>query len=404
MEATARIAPPASAKPPALEDDDIRRLLRAILADEWARLRKKSPAPDLEAGWDDATRLDEDGVGFDSLALLEACSRVSQFFHLHEVGIEDYLFVRRELGQWVNIVRTALDLRHERLTFQTSGSSGTPKPCTHEVGDLLCEIEAHALIFAGARRVLALVPCHHIYGFLFTVLLPRRLDAPVLDARAWSPGILRERLRDGDLLVATPVQWRALRVMLTRFPEGLIGVSSTAPMPEDLRGELAQAGLARLVEIYGASETAGVGFREDGGAFTLLPFWRRCGDGLLRDGADAATVPQDDLVFSDDVHFTPRDRRDGAIKVGGVNVFPERVATALRAAPSVADCAVRGDGDGVTQRLKCFVVLTPEAQGDPEAPTRIVSWIAENLSPRERPVVTFGSTLPRNAMGKTADW
>jgi len=402
MEATARIVP--SDPRPALESDDIRRLLRAILADEWGRFRRKTPPPDLEAGWDDATRLDEDGAGFDSLALLEACSRVSQFFHLHEVGIEDYLFVRRELGQWVEIVRTALEMRHERLTFQTSGSTGTPKPCTHEVADLAREVEAHAAIFSDARRVLSLVPCHHIYGFLFTVLLPRRLGVAAIDVRTWSPGVFAARAEPGDLVVATPVQWRALRAMLPCFPQGLIGVASTAPMPDDLRVALAEAGLARLVEIYGSSETAGVGFREGGGAFTLLPYWRRRDDGLWRDGAEAPVVPQDDLAFLDDAHFLPRGRRDGAIKVGGVNVFPERVAAAIRTAPGVVDCVVRGDGAGVAQRLKTFVVLSEQAQADPDAPARLEAWIAENLLPRERPNVTFGPAVPRNAMGKVADW
>jgi 4-coumarate--CoA ligase (photoactive yellow protein activation family) len=403
-------AAPHAARPWSPDRMDLRRILAAILLDEISKLRRKSLPPDMADGWDDSTRIDEDGLGLDSLALLGVCSRVSQYFHLHEVGIEDYLFVRRTFGEWIEIVATSIAIRSERLTFQTSGGSGAPKPCTHEIAALLAEVEDHARRFSGCQRVLAFTPCHHIYGFLFSVALPRLLERPVADARAWSPGKLSQALQPGDLLIATPFLWRLLLTALGSFPPGVTGVSSTAPLPDDLRTDLETAGLDRLVEIYGSSETAGVGVRDTGEShFRLLPFWRlepATGElARMVGGAEIRLAPQDHLVFADSARFLPRGRRDGAVQIGGVNVFPAHVAEVVRRHPAVLDCAIRCDGDASSQRLKAFVALRSEGIGEDAVAKDLEQWMREQLSASERPVsVAYGAALPRDGMGKQIDW
>lgn len=42
----------------------------------------------------------------------------------------------------------------------------------HTLAAPLQETDELAKLFAGRRRILVAVPCHHIYGFLFSVLLP----------------------------------------------------------------------------------------------------------------------------------------------------------------------------------------------------------------------------------------
>ena len=129
-------------------------------------------------------------------------------FHLHETGMEEYLLRYRKLKDWAEIVSTTLEVKADCLTFRTSGSSRKPKPCHHRVQDLRTEIELHAVRFANAKRILTLVPRHHIYGFLWTILLPQRLQIDVVDVRLWSASKLASQIRQGDLLVGSPPIWR----------------------------------------------------------------------------------------------------------------------------------------------------------------------------------------------------
>lgn len=156
-----------------------------FIAEELRRLRPG--ARDLSpAGWHAGTRIDSD-IGADSLELLSLGSTLTEALHLHESGIEDNLLVRRSIGEWMHIVSESLAVYSAALTFHTSGSTGVPKACRHTLADLL-EETAELAILCGPdrRRILVAVPGHHIYGFLFAVLLPQALglstDA-VIDVR-----------------------------------------------------------------------------------------------------------------------------------------------------------------------------------------------------------------------------
>jgi long-chain acyl-CoA synthetase len=397
---------------------DLFRLVVGLVADELGVQRARPIETATHAAWTEQTRLDdepsEDGsLAFDSLARIDVSGRLNNFFHLHETGVEDYLLTQKTLGGLVDIIAAAQKLKAERLSFQTSGSTGTPKPCTHDISLLVQEVDHLATVLSGTRRIIALVPPHHIYGFLFTVLLPSRMQIEVIDARTWGPSRLSGDLRDGDALIATPHLWTYLVRSLPAFAAGITGVTSTAPMPDALTSELAARGLSRLLEVYGSSETAGIGARGFGdGAFALFPYWTRSGETIIRtlpDGSVAEPVTlMDRLGWSDDRHFRPVDRRDGAVQVGGVNVFPERVAEIIRAHELVADCAVRVaalGGDAARTRLKAFVVPKDPSVAHDTLLKVVEGHVAGLLQPLERPTIwQAGPTLPRNDMGKLTDW
>ena len=423
------------------------RLIVSLIAEELGRLRQREIAPSESLSWTDATLLGEDeastpdinrlnaqnlgvdsrgldsrglaSLGLDSLGRIDVAARVNQFFHLHDVGIEDYLLIEKTIGRWNFIVGEAFKHKCERVTFQTSGSTGVPKTSEHEIENLLVEARELAEVLQSPRRIISMVPPHHIYGFIFTVLFPALMQIDVVDGRNLAPGKLRALLADGDMIVATPHLWRYLATSLVSFPDGVTGTTSTAPMPLHLADELKTKNLLHLTEIYGSTETAGIGWRNDPrAAFKLFEAWNVSDDRdalyrtLQSDRADA-TAFGPAIPFVDQVEFEgnrglrPVGRRDGAVQVGGVNVFPERVKQLLESHDAVAEVAVRSffvGGDMARQRLKAFVV--PRVVSDLASLERSLrSHAAERMTTLEQPAAyAFGEALPRTPLGKLMDW
>jgi long-chain acyl-CoA synthetase len=389
----------------------LERVTGDLIADELAHLRPGGAAVPPRP-WPADLRLDGQGLGLDSLERLSVASALNETLHLHESGVEDLLLVRRSFGEWTDLAGLGLDHASQRLTFRTSGSGGVPKPCTHALDALQQEVDFLAAMFEGRQRVFSAVPAHHIYGFLFTVLLPARWPGVVVeDARLLTPQALAARLAPGDLLVSHPTHWALMARHAGRLPPGVVGVSSTAPCPAAVASALSDQGLQRLVQVYGSSETAGIGWR-DGPAdpYRLMPHWSRpAGDGshLQRcqpDGSQVEQDVQDRLDWCGDTQFHVAGRRDEAVQVGGVNVFPERVRQVLLAHPHVKEAAVRRMTPEEGERLKAFVV--PQDGVDRQAmPQALDGWVTRHLTAPERPkAYAVGDCLPVNAWGKATDW
>jgi long-chain acyl-CoA synthetase len=389
----------------------LRRYLGDLLADELARQRRALPPQALP--WPDALSLTDD-LGVDSLELLALATAVAEALHLHESGVEDYLLARRRLGDWVDIAETGLDYFAHRLTFRTSGSTGGPKACVHPLGGLLQETRCHAALFAGRRRVLAAVPAHHIYGFLFTVLLPQALGLPpeaVVDVRGSSPAWLAQKAQPGDLVIAHPDWWQAVGRTVPRLAPDVIGVTSTAPCADAVSEGALRSGLAALFHVYGSSETAGIGWRASHAEpYALFPHWSFAPDdsALVRqwhDGSHETFAAQDALGRLEDGRFHLGPRHDAAVQVGGINVFPARVREVLREHPLVQDAAVRLMRPEEGARLKAYVVPRQGTTAQEVLLEQLRGWIDTRLTVAERPkAITVGQNLPLTRLGKLADW
>ena len=386
------------------------RLLRALLVQELADGSGRAIRHAEAAAWPDDFSLDAEGLGLDSLEL-EACgTAVNQFFRLHETGLEDYLLAERRLDAWVKIIQAGLAEGTTGFTFQTSGSSGEKKPCTHSHASLAAEVAYWAKIFADRRRIIQLVPPHHIYGAIFTILLPEAMGIPVLDCRAMPPGRLARILRADDLLVGFPAGWSNLLRSLECLPAGIRAVSSTAPLPASASHALRQAGAAEVIEIYGSSETAGIAWRAaPDESFTLLPHWRPGASGARASVIEVATGQA--VALPDRAEWDTAGglrllgRKDQAVQVGGINVFPALVAAKLASHPLVAEAAVRLDETLPEPRLKAFVILRGQPKAKALDARELEVWCRSNFAAPERPVrIEIGQALPRNAMGKMTDW
>ena len=392
---------------------DRRRLARFVADLSHAELvhgrRGDADVPRLP--WPETLRLDADARA-DSLERFALATALAEAIQLHRSGIEDALLTRRALAGWVDVAQAGLERHDAELTFRTSGSTGAPRAHAHRLADLEEEAEFLARIVVGARRVVRVVPCHHIYGFLFTILVPRTLgleERDVVDARGRSPAGVAAALRGGDVVVGHPGFWSGLVRSDARVPPGVTGVTSTAPCPDQVARGVIELGLGRLVQVYGASETAGIGWKEGVAAsFELMPFWQRRGSGIARTASDGslreATLP-DEVAWHGDRLFRVEARKDEAVQVGGMNVYPAAVRRVLTRHPGVREAAVRLMRRDEGERLKAFVVPAPHVEDLAGLERSLRHWIDERLAPAERPkALRFGAALPASAAGKPMDW
>lgn len=384
--------------------DSVHQLLCDIIADEIARLRPSGAAlPPPPWSLDLALDGADDGLGADSLELLSLSGAVAQRFGIDKLGLDDLLLARRRLSDWIDLVRMARSQDDATIAFLSSGSTGTAKCVAHGLDRLYTE--AHLLIeeIGAPRRVLTAVPSHHIYGFLFTVLVPALSGAEVVDIRCRTPTAVAHVAEAEDWIVGHPAFWRLCAPALANAPSAR-AISSTAPLDADTARQLVACGLKGW-EIYGSTETAGLGLRRMSEPhYRLLATWRRDGTDLRN--ADGKPAPlQDELLWIGDDRFTVLGRRDGAVQVAGKNVYPANIARRLEAHPFVHAAAVRLMRPEEGERLKAFIVPTPEAP-EPEALRRALrDWSADCLSAAERPqAITIGTALPTGAMGKLTDW
>lgn len=376
-------------------------LLSRLLADA-VRGQFLSDHPGLDVPvppWPDSFDFVDD-LGADSLDRLALATAVSVHLQINRSGLDDALLARRRLGDWRDVAAQALTLYSDSFHVRSSGSQGAPRWHAHRLNVLVAEVEAVlALLPPGRGRIVSLVPAHHIYGFLFTILLPARLGCSVWEARAASPVSVAGRLMPGDVIVAHPHWWRLLAESGVPLPPA-VGLTATAPCPPAVAQALRGAGLAELIEIYGASETAGIGWRPAGtGPFQLLPAWQPGEDGQLV-AADGRRVDlPDHLAWQENGRFEVLGRKDGQVQVGGVNVDLAEVRRTILAVAGVRDVALRLAASG---RLKAFIA-SDVLPGDLRP--ALQAAVSATLPPPARPASwTFGPALPLTPAGKPSDW
>ena len=382
-----------------LQRSAVHRIVRAVAASELRRQRG-TDHPGAKYEWPASTPIGDNGLGLDSVEQLGALGALAVAFDLDDSLLSDD--PPQTVGAWVDWVMHAHVEGNGRITVATSGSTGSPRLCVHDVVDMIDEAAFLATQFTGRRRVVALVPAHHLYGMIWTALLPDALGVPVVVRAIGAP----LRLAASDLVIAVPEQWQAFVRIVRRFPEDVIGVSSAGFLNDSVAAGLLAAGLTRLVDVYSSSETGGIAMRDvPANGYDLLPRWRLSEHGdedwRLVDRHGRFYDLPDFVERIGDSTLRPIGRRDGAVQVGGRNVWPERVANSLRTVDGVADVAVRLHAHG---RLKAFVV--PKPDHDPvQLSARIEHFMVIRLADQERPKgFRFGPALPRNAMGKLEDW
>lgn len=326
---------------------------------------------------------------------------------IHQVG----LFFGFEPTEFVNLSDLTEQAYHAYqqnrfVQLATSGSTGTPKQCLYT--EKMMEIEGVSVgkHFQHAKRFITLTPRQHLYGLSFAVFFSSLFKIPCqplvpIPLQPWF-----SLLRCGDVVAGFPLFWEYFLKADNKFPSGVTAVTSTGPCPKGLFDRLKQAGAEQVIELYGASETGGIGVRySEEEPFQINDFWEVSIDGskIHREGIEGWLSFPDKVQFVPPRGIFPLKRMDRVVQVAGVNVSLKHVEEVLQQHPAVKACRVRLMRPDEGKRLKAFIVLNLGYNEQSLADIRIN--LSKHLSSHELPrSFTFGESLPVNEMGKDSDW
>ncbi|MEO0468075.1 MAG: AMP-binding protein [Bacteroidota bacterium] len=346
-------------------------------------------------------------LGLDSLDIFELAGHFHSVFHLIDPSTQYYLLQYRRAEEWIDCIWQAANEWDRPISFFTSGSTGVPEICPHHKTNLIEEISCWVDILHVQGDIWSFVSPQHIYGFLFSILLAEHHDLHCIDARETGlPGLL-SNAKKGDWVIGFPDLYRQWERQ--EIPHELHLISSSAPLKKELATHWTDQGCT-IYSIYGCSEVGGIGYRRAPQSFfQLLPYWTHKGGHLIRSGENGAHLfsPKDHLFWQAADRFVLGERKDQAVQVGGINVFPKQIAERMAALPSVQACWVRKMHPSEGVRLKCWVIPNPNVpEADwPVLRQELFQWIENELSPPERPrSLTLSSKVPKNDLGKETDW
>jgi len=316
---------------------------------------------------------------------------IHQFFRLSDWSIEVDQIHDKSIDELADLVSTTLldgPQQWQALTLSSSGSTGEPKPIRHSRESLESECASWRALLPDAKRVLSLVPSHHLYGLVWSVLWPCSAGIPAEDARDWEPS----RWREGDVIVAVPLQWEKL---LQRVPRGVTAISSAGVLPEKLWDGLKALGMERIIEVYGSTETGGVAIREAfQDPYRFAAHWTHRVEDL-----------PDEIEPCEGGGFRILRRKDGGVKVAGSLVYPSLVQQALLELPAVENAKVRYIDTENRARLEALVITQVPETEYAQLELQIKRDLGEKLQDAAIPrLFSFRRQLPTNQLGKVVLW
>ncbi len=301
------------------------------------------------------------------------------------------------------------------LKFFTGGSTGKPRMWSKTPRNLFAEAFFHARKYRiiSEDRILATVPPYHIYGFLYSVLIPLVSSASVIDSIPTYPEEIRNCLahQSPTVFASVPVHFRVLNG--TEIPGKSLrhAVSSAGKLDSADADYFTRTAGVGLIEIYGSTETGGIADRRRApGGSALRPFetvdWKIVDERLrVRSAFISPDIDTDDegfFITGDRVAPEGKDRfrllgrADGIVKVGGNRVDLEAIRDIIKQIDYVEDAVVISL-PGVTGRENdiCAVV-----QGDVTA-AEIQKYISTRFEPHAIPRrIHMAARIPISSSGK----
>lgn len=373
----------------ALSTEQIALVAAGLVADELSSRFKRHVDFLTVAGWSGATPIGSGGMGLLTGAERAAAARrIESFFGCPAGALETGRPAL--LSDWAGRTQEAVERRLVAFSFTAAGRDSATESSTHAAADVYADAAATANLLYGRRRLVSLVSPHGLMGFVATTLAANLQNIPYVDARLLPPETLARKLAFGDVVVATPTLWRYMMREGVAAPDNAVAVSFGEAMGAELAADLRKSGFGALRELYGSTETGVVAWRDSPGEpFNLFDRWLRVDGALARRLASGETRVVDamDVVeWTGERTFRLGARRDGAVQIGAVNVFPDRIAATIGAHRLVKACRVEimRQRDGATRLVAKVQLKSGMAPSDVLA-RDIDAWCREQLRPQERP-------------------
>jgi acyl-coenzyme A synthetase/AMP-(fatty) acid ligase len=247
-----------------------------------------------------------------------------------------------------------------------------------------------------------------MYGFESTVLLALLSGNALSAERPFYPADVAAavtRVPRPRVLVTTPIHLRTLLSSEIEFPALDLVVSATAPLSQELAGEVEQKYGTPLLEIYGSTETGQMALRRTArtAAWRLWPDVRLSvanGQVFAQGGHVEQLTPMCDVIeITTEREFLLHGRTADLVNVAGKRSSFGYLNAQLNAIPGVIDGAffLREDLSGTTGVARLAAVVVAPGLSAVSLTEQLRQLIDPVFLPRPLLIV---QRLPRNATGK----
>jgi len=259
-----------------------------------------------------------------------------------------------------------------RIHMYTSGSTGHPKAVLQRMKEFEMD---NAFIMSKwgdefwKRIVCSCVNQHHIYGLLFSVVLPFAAGIPFRRNRITIPAEFKSLTDDSYVIVAVPAFLkRTVEDETESFGlKSPVIFTSGGVLTPDVAKKTDQIMGFWPIEVYGSTETSGIAYRQSKNGLEWTPFdnaeisQNAEGCLIIRSPyiSDPAGFETADLVeIFPDGRFLLKGRSDSIVKIEEKRISVTEVENRLNQNPYVKDSCVIAMADR-RQYLAAAVVLSP---------------------------------------------
>lgn len=313
------------------------------------------------------------------------------------------------------------DKSKAEMVMYTSGTTGEPKAVYKRFLQFENELFELVKVFGNDwvnRKVYSTVNHHHIYGLLFTALLPIATGLPFRRHRIDFPTELANFAGDAAVIASSPAFLKRLSAETDKaiaFKCPPIIYSSGGPLPEDVARKACELTGYWPMEIYGSTETGGIAYRQSKNGPVWKPF-EVCKMSVAENGClnikssyilEADGFTTGDLVdLYDDGRFLLKGRSDSIVKIEEKRISLPEVENRLKQTGLVQDVRVV-PMVGKRQYLAAAIVLNEAGRekfaGLPKLSINnyfhdhLLKFIENTVSPKKW---RYLEELPQNTEGK----